>query len=173
MAGMKDKEGRKGEGPERKVEEKDQESSDHSSDEDPEEIVRRAEEKLEKAKRKAAKRAAAIELEKERLEKEAAQMMVATAAKTGEAGAGGGDSGDAAGAGDAKKRSHMSFVVVRTEMPHVSETKSVALKLFETLTPRTNFAKDITMAIESGNDGLFMILQEGVTYMVFDRRDSK
>jgi hypothetical protein len=175
MAVSKDKEEHKGEGLEWKVEAKAEESSDSSSDEDPDEIVRKAQQKLEKAKRKTAKRAAAIELEKEkekeRLEKLAAHMLLATPAKTGEAGAGGSDSGDAPGAGDAKKRSHMSFVVVRTEMPHETETKSVALKLFET--PRNNFVKDITMAIESGNDGLFMILQEGVTYMVFDKRDSK
>jgi hypothetical protein len=174
MAGMKDKEGRKGEGHERKVEEKAEQSSDYSSDEDPEEIVRRAEEKLEKAKQKAAKRAA-IELEKEkekeRLQKVAAQMLVATAGKTGEAGAGGG-AGGAAGVSGVPKRDTMSIFVVKFPVDNdASHDNWMAWPLYQN--PKMNVTQEF-MKAESKNKRIEVtIVEKGKSYLVLDLKDNK
>lgn len=177
MAGGKDKEGRKVEVHERKEEAKAKESSESETEEDPDEMERKLLEQLALVKRKAADKKAAKELEakeQERLRQLAAQLLLAGAPKTGEAGAGG--SGGSGGGSD-KKRNHMSLVVIRTFMPHVSPEKSVTLTLWETpqqlLLRERNFVKDAMMAKASGNDGQLMILQEGDTYMVFDVRDNK
>jgi hypothetical protein len=178
MAGMKDKEGRKGEDPERKVEENADGSSDYSSDDDPDEIVRKAQEKLEKAKRKAAKRAAAIELEKEkekeRLQKVAAQMLVATAAKTGEAGAGGG-AGGAAGVSGVPKREHLSVLCVKFPADK-SETsdgrvKYVSFPMIEN--PTVNHVKEFMKAETKGGRVEVTVIEKGKSYMVFDHRDNR